>query len=212
VTPVNIRKRIPELLLTVMGLLAAGFAVLAVSEVPNSADVTVHNATLQSYSSNSFTLDLIFTVSAGTGSGVLKQVREVVYRSPTYMQVSQISPTAKTYGQIQLNKVAGELKDYESVTAGKVSWVQHGSVFTRTEPLTSYINRTEPSQVSKGVSTVSGVAHETAIIHNGYLISVDVNAIVPNQTLAGGQQAAGARIGEVYQLVTVNGGPISKLG
>jgi hypothetical protein len=183
-----------------------------VSENPNSADVTVHNATLQTYTSNSFTLDLIFTVSSGNGSGVLKQVRQVKYRSPSYMLVSQLSPTAKVYGQIVLAKIPTELKNYESVTGGKINWVQHGAVFTRTEPLTGYIDRTEPQQVAKGVKAVSGVAHETAIIHNGYLISVDVKAIVPNQTVAGGQQAAGAKIGEIYQLVTVNGSPISKLG
>ncbi len=211
-TPVKLRKRIPELLLTVMTVLAAGFAVLAVTENPNSADVTVHNATQQSYTSNSFTLDLIFTVSSGSGSGVLKQVRQVKYRSPGYMLVSQLSPTAKVYGRIELGTIGTELKNYESVTGGKIDWVQHGAVFTRTEPLTGYIDRTEPQQVAKGVKAVSGVAHETAIIRNGYLISVDVKAIVPNQTVAGGQQAAGAKIGEIYQLVQVNGSPISKLG
>ena len=196
-----------------MTLLAAGFAVLAVSEVPNSADVAVHDATLQSYTSNSFTLDLIFTVSAGTGTRRAQAgAADSSTAPPPTCWSRKLARRAKTYGQIELRKVAGELKNYESVTGGSVNWVQHGSVFTRTESLTAYLKRTEPSKVTKGVATVSGVAHETAIISNGYLISVDVNAIVPNQSLANGQQAAGAKIGEDYQLVKVNGGPISKLG
>lgn len=204
------RNQIPLVLLAVLGVLTAVFAVLAISEVPNSADVTVTNATDATYTASSFELDLTYTVQSGPGSGVIKQVHRVLYKAPNFMLVAQTYPSVKLLGQIAPKKINSQINGYVEITRGSIGWTQHGSsTFTRTEPLVNLTDRTQPKSVSSGVSTVTGEVYETAQVQQGFLVSVKLKVIVPNQTLAGGQQEAGGIVGESFQLLHING---SKVG
>jgi hypothetical protein len=205
------RNRIPMGLLAILTVLTALFAVIGLRSSPHTSDLVVQNATDQTYTSNSFTLNLIFTVASGEGGGVLKQVRRIDYQSPNYLMVYQVSPNAKVLGRIAPSKISASIDAYESVTQGSAHWVQHGNKFTRTEPLGTYTTRTEPVTTSRTISNVAGVVYETATVRSGYLVSVVLNVVVPNQTLAGGQQAPGAKIGETYQLEKINGSPVSSI-
>jgi hypothetical protein len=206
------RNRIPLGQLAVLTVLTALFAVVGLRSSPHTPDLTVQNAADQTYTSNSFTLDLVFTVASGQGGGVLKQVRRIDYQSPNDLMVYQVSPNAKVLGKIAPSKIDASIDAYEKVTQGSALWVQHGNTFTRTESLVTYTTRTEPVTTSRTVSNVAGVVYETATVRAGYLVSVVLKVVVPNQTLAGGQQAPGAKIGETYQLEKINGGPVSSLG
>ncbi len=205
------RNRIPQGLLAILTVLTALFAVIGFRSAPHTSDLVVQNAADQTYTSNSFTLDLIFTVASGQGGGVLKQVRRIDYRSPSDLMVYQVSPNAKVLGRIVPAKIDASIDEYEKVTQGNAHWIQHGNTFTRTESLVTYTSRTEPVTTSRTISNVAGVVYETATLSSGYLVSVVLNVVVPNQTLAGGQQAPGAKIGETYELEKINGNPVSSL-
>jgi hypothetical protein len=47
--------------------------------------------------------------------------------------------------------------------------------------------------------------YETAVVHRGFLIYVNLNVIVPNQTTAAGQQAPGGVVGETFHVLKING-------
>src|ERR1700722_5966339 len=92
-------RSIPPVILAILTLLTAGFAVLGFTTGPKSDELIVQNGTAATFGSplgsNSFSLDLTSSVSSGSGSGVLSQVRLIKYRAPDHIVVYQTKPSVK---------------------------------------------------------------------------------------------------------------------
>jgi hypothetical protein len=199
------RSQVPLALLTVLAVLTAGFATLALLTSPRAADLTVQNGTAETYASSSFSLTLTSTVSSGPGSGVLSQVRLVTYKAPDHMVAYQVTPEKKLLGSLNAAAIAKVLTGYAAVTSGATPWQSDGSHFTRTESLVTFSARVshQPS--------AQGKVYETAVVHSGYLVYVNLHVVVPNQTTAGGQQAPGGVVGEIFHVLKINGTPTPAL-
>ncbi|HUC05018.1 MAG TPA: hypothetical protein VL961_06450, partial [Acidimicrobiales bacterium] len=122
--------------------------------------------------------------------------------------VYQTSSPAKVLGSIAPSMIRSVLRKYVAVTAGSTAWASSGAGhYERTEPLDAFTRRVSPI----GVRSAVGEVREKAVVQKGYLTSVDLYIVVPNQTLPGGQQAPGGIAEENYQLLGINGTSPSKL-
>jgi hypothetical protein len=205
----NRRHYIPQLLLAVLTVLVAVSAFIAVSEAPGSGSITVANATAATfgspYGSVGFDMDLTILVSSGHGSGVISQVRAIQYVRPHTMIVYQVSGSSVLIlGTVPAAGIDSTIGDYAAVTAGSATWVAHGSTFTRTEPLATFLVRTDKAPAR-------GTADETAKIRHGELVYFSVRAVVPKQTLNNGERATGGIGGETFKLLKIGGKTVRSL-
>jgi hypothetical protein len=206
---VDRRHIIPLALLGVLTVLTALAAVWAVRSVPDVASQSVQLATAATFGdplgSTVFSMDLTSSVSAGQGAGVISQTELIKYAGPGRLAVYKTKPSLTLVGRESRSAIAFSLAHYMAIVDGSTPWVGGGSRFTRTEPLMTFVARVQPSQTTK--EAVRGKVLETATVRDGYLVDLQVNLVVPKQSLAGGRLTAGGLQREVFHLLTINGSP-----
>jgi hypothetical protein len=199
----NRRRGIPLLQLALLTVLAVGAIGLALKEAPPIDNVTALNATAATFGSpvgsESFTMDLTYTVSSGKGGGVLRQVRRIAYVAPDRMIVAQLKPSLKLLGTVTTTQIDPTIDGYAKVTKGTTAWASHGSELTRTESLATFTRRVAAS------SSPHGTVHELAVIRNGQLDYVHLIVRIPQQSTADGRSVAKELIGETLQLRSIGG-------
>jgi hypothetical protein len=203
------RRYIPLFLLGVLAVGTAVFAVIGLRSGPPSGNIEAENATAATFGSpigtTSFNMDLISTVSSGSGSGVLSQERAVAFRRPAYMVVFQVKPQLKILGTEPKAAVPGDIEKYALITGGSGAWVAHGTTLTRTESLQTFSTRVPPKKPEHGT------VYETLEVRDGYLVNVYLRVVVPRQSLGDDQFAPNSVVGETFKLLTINGKKVSAL-
>ena len=189
---------IPLLLLAVLGLLTLGFAILALTMSPNSADLAVHNGTDETFSAHQFSIQLTDT-QAGTSGKTQSSVRVIDFNAPNHLQVYRASPQLHLLGSVHGGAVVTAINEYAAVTGGSSGWVRHGSHFDRTETLAAYALRLGQKTVANG--TVA----ETAVVRSGYLVADVLVLRIKNATGPNGQTAVGGTAQETLHLLRING-------
>jgi hypothetical protein len=182
----------------VLTLLTIGFAVLALTMAPNSADLAVHNGTAETFSAHQFSLQLADTTSSARGAAQ-SSVRLVDYAAPDHMGVYRAGPRSQLLGSLNPRAITTALEQYLAITAGPTNWIRHGSNFHRTESLQDY------AAVQNEKTAASGTVAETAIVRGGYLIAVVLTLRVKSQTDEAGQTVAGGTARETLHLLRING-------
>jgi hypothetical protein len=202
------RTRIPLVFLAVLALLTVGFAVLGLAMAPNGASLDVQNATAATFGSppgaTSFTMDLMVTVSAGAGTGSISQTRRIVYVPPAHLAVYRAGPHGAEMGTLDRAAITATLTGYVAIVAGGTDWVRHASDFTRTEALSTFVNRVKPQSTTPSTSA-RGTVDETAVVSHNLLVNLTVRIVVDRQTLADGKTTVGGQESETFRLLTING-------
>ncbi len=208
------------MLLAVLALATLAFAIVGASSAPSGATVAVQNASAQTFGtptgSNSFTMDIVSTLSAGAGTGNETQVRLVVYDPPGHMAVSVVGARGRVRSLLPPAAAECDLSVYSSYVGGSTPWSPAGveGAYTRTESLATYSNRVpraSSSTCEPMASTVQGRVDERAVLRSGYLVGLRLVAVVPPQTLPGGQTAAHGVESETLVLSEINGTPTRTL-
>jgi hypothetical protein len=181
-------RRLPFALLSLLTVLTAGFAVLAVVTGPSSADVAVDNGTAATFSANQFTLSLLVSPAPGSGNST---VEVIDFHGPNHMQVYKADPKLVLLGSLRPDQIAATLKSYFAVTAGSTGWVRDGTDFSRVESIAQYVARLGEK------STAKGSIAEGAVVRDGYLVGFDLRIE--------GTVSAGATQEETMHLLRVNG-------
>src|SRR5580704_2843878 len=126
------RRIVPIALLAVLGLLAVGFAILALTMAPNSADLAVHNGTDETFSAHQFSIQLTDTQSNGQGA-TRSEVRVVDFSTPDRLVVYRASPKLHFLGSLHGGAVVTAIDQYTAITGGSSGWTRNGSRVGRTE-------------------------------------------------------------------------------
>ncbi len=214
------RNLIPFALLAVLAAATLGFAVLGASSAPGAATLTVQNASTETFGSptgsTSFAMDVVSTLSAGTGTGTITQARLVAYVPPQHMAVYQVTGrSTRLLAVLDQSAVTCALSTYTSIVGGTTPWTAAGSTYTRTETLAAYSARvpstTGPS-CSPQPTAVRGRVIEIAVVRSGYLISIRLTVVVPPQKLSNGTEAAHGAESEALVLLRINGTPTRDYG
>ncbi len=198
---------------------ALAFAFLGASSAPSGATLAVQNASSQTFGtptgSTTFKMDLVASVSAGSGSGTVSQVRQIRYAPPHHMAVYQVTSTVKFIGFLNPAAITCALSSYTSIVGGSTPWTPNGSVFSRTESLADYSARVPDvgsTTCEPHPSTVHGTVRERASVRAGYLVGVRLTIDVPPQKLSTGTPAAYGTEGEALVMIEINGLPTRTLG
>ena len=213
--PVPRRNLVPFLLLALLGVGTVVFAVLGASSAPSGATLTVQNGSDLTFS-NSFTLDLVNTLSSGGSNGTISQVRQINYKAPDRMSVYQeVGSSSKLIAVLTPSAVACSLSTYRAVVGGTTPWTPSGKAFVRTESLAEYDARVPHATATTCEPQPAGVlgsVNESAAVRAGYLVGVRLTVVVPPQKLASGQQAASGVENQALVLRDINGTRVSALG
>jgi hypothetical protein len=182
------RNLIPLLLLAVLTVLAAVFAVLGAAAAPTSTTIQVQNAAEKTFGTptgaNSWVMELGISVNVGAGSGnAPTQVRFIRYTAPSRMVVYVlVGSSLKVAGVLRQPAISCVLSSYSAMLQGQGSWKQKGSTFTRTESLADYSARVPQSNgttCETVASTTQGQVHETAVLRSDYLVGAQALVVVP---------------------------------
>ena len=192
------RRIVPLALLAVLGLLALGFAILALTMAPNSADLAVHNGTDETFSAHQFSIQLTDTQSNGQGA-TRSEVRVVDFSIPDRLVVYRASPKLHFLGSLHGGAVVTAIDQYAAITGGSSGWIRHGSHFDRTETLRAYVGRLNQR------TAATGTVAETAVVRDGYLVADILTLHVNSATGPGGQTAAGGTAQEILHVLRING-------
>ncbi|MGO8826170.1 MAG: hypothetical protein ACLQU9_13155 [Acidimicrobiales bacterium] len=214
------RDLIPFALVGLLGLLTVLFAVLGASSAPSGATLAVQSASSRTFGSptgsTSFAMDIVNTLSTGTGTGTVTQVRQVGYVPPDRMAVYQVVGTqTKLLAVLDQAAVTCALSAYTAVVGGTTPWTGNGTTYTRTESLAAYtgrIPRTTSASCAPQATSTQGQVLEKAVINSGYLVGVRVTVVVPAQRLSSGQQVAHGVEGEALVLLQIDGVAVRNLG
>lgn len=214
------RNLVPFALVGLLGLLTLLFAVLGASSAPSGATLTVQNASTRTFGSptgsTSFALDVVSTLSSGSGARTLSQVRRVGYIPPDRMAVYQVVGThTKLLAVLSPSAITCALSAYTAIVGGSAPWTGSGTAYTRTESLAAYssrIPRTASASCTPAATTVQGQVHEQAVIRAGYLVGSRVTVVVPGQPLGNGQESAHGVDGEALVLLQIDGVAVRNLG
>ena len=198
------RNFVPLLLLAVLAVLAAGFAVLGAASAPTSTTIQVQNATEQTFGTptgaNSWIMELVTSVNVGVGTANGTTERLIDYSAPDRMVVYDVSgSSAKVAGVLRQPAVSCVLSSYAAMLQGEASWSQKGSTFKRTESLADYsarVPRANGSTCQAVASTTQGQVHETAILRSDYLVAARALVVAPAHGTQG-ETLAFIRIGNV---------------
>jgi hypothetical protein len=204
-------------LLTVLALLTAGFAALAVSAAPPTGSVIVQNATAQTLGSplgtTSFSLELS-TVLASAGGPAGTTVHLIEYKPPDRMTVFQVTPTEAPLGRLPPSAITCVLTSYSAIVQGTAAWQATGSTYRRTESLQTFSARV-PKPNGRTCEPRPSAAHgqviEQAVVRSGYLIALRTTTVVPPQTLPGGSRATAGTQTETFVFLQINGTSSRKL-
>jgi hypothetical protein len=206
------RNLVPVVLLAVLGVGALAFAFLGARSAPSGATLTVQNASSQTFGtptgSTSFRMDLVASVSAGSGTGTVSQVRQIRYTPPHRMAVYQVTSTTKFIGLLNPTAVTCALSSYTSIVGGSTPWTPSGNAYARTESLADYSGRVpdvSSTTCEPHPSTVHGTVLERASVRAGYLVGVRLTVNVPPQKLSTGTPAAYGTEGEALVMIEING-------
>ena len=189
---------VPIVLLSVLGLLTLVFAVVALSQAPNSADLAVHNGTDETFSSNQFTIQLTDIRSSGSGTAQ-SSVRLIDYNGPNTILVYTLDPTRHLVATVHGGGVVTAISQYAALTGGSTGWVRHGSHFDRSESIQAYAARLNQKTVT------TGTVAETAVVRDGYLVADDLVLHINSAQLSNGQTAQGGTAQEILHVLRING-------
>ena len=190
------RNLIPLLLLAVLVVLSAVFAVVGAASAPTASTIQVQNATEMTFGTptgaTSWLLALTTSVSVGTGSGNgTTQERVVNYIPPDRMLVYGVTgSTARRAGVVPQSQIPCVLSSYTALLQGPGSWRQKGEFFTRTESLADYSARV-PVSGAPGTpcvpqpSSAPGQVHETAVVRSDYLLAARAQIVTPTRGTQG---------------------------
>jgi hypothetical protein len=222
------RNLIPLALLAVLAALTVIFAALAASSSPDSSSLVVQNATGETFGypdgASSFSMHLIETAAAGTRSATTyTQVRLVNFSGPDRMAVYGTGAPPKLLAVLDQPAIDCVRRAYTAMVGGGAPWVfsgtsakagSAGSIYRRTESLAAYssrVPRATSSVCAPQTNVVRGTVDELAIVRSGFLVSLRTTIVVPPQTVAGGTLAAPGVVGEILQLLQINGTPVGSL-
>ncbi len=214
------RNLIPLVLLAVLTVGAAAFAVLGASSAPSGATLAVQNGSVRTFGtptgSTSFAMDLVNTINAGGSKGTVSQVRQVDYKPPSRMSVYQeVGSSSKLIATLTPTAIACSLSTYTAIVGGSTPWTKSGAAFVRTETLAEYDARVPTATATScepRASTVDGTVKERAAVRAGYLVGVRLTVVVPPQTLANGHKAAHGVENQALVMLEINGTRIAALG
>lgn len=212
------RNLIPLAMLALLTVLAVVFAVLAISSAPNSDSLAVQNASGETFGSptgaNSFSMELTESLPSGPGTPTLNQVHLIKYVAPDRMAVFQLHPR-RQIAVLNQAAITCTLTGYTSLVGGTAAWAAKDSSYVRTESLADYASRV-PQPVDGSCTprptSVRGQVSERAIVRSGYLVTLRLMVVVPQQSLNGGTEAAQGREAETLQVLEINGTPSGALG
>jgi hypothetical protein len=198
------RNLIPLLLLAVLVVLSAVFAVVGFAAAPTATTIQVQNATEMTFGTptgaTSWLLELITSVKvSGAGGAAQTQERLVKYVAPDRMLVYDVTGTRATLaGELGQPAIACVLSSYTALLQGHGSWQQKGETFTRTESVADYSARVPVAGATCApmASTVQGQVHETAVIRANYLVATRALVVIPTRGTQG-ETLAFVRIGDI---------------
>jgi hypothetical protein len=198
------RNLLPVLLLAVLAVLTAVFAVLGFASAPTATTIQVQNAAEKTFGTptgaNSWIMELVTSVNVGVGTANGTTERLIEYVAPNRMVVYNVSgSSAKIAGVLRQPAVACVLSSYSAMLQGEGSWKQKGGTFTRTESLADYsarVPRASGTACQPVASTTQGQVHETAILRSDYLVAARALVVVPTHGTQG-ETLAFVRIGNV---------------
>jgi hypothetical protein len=198
------RNLVPLLLLAVLAVLTAGFAVWGFTLAPTATTIQVQNATQKTFGTpagaNSWIMELVTSVNVGVGTANGTTERLIEYAAPNRMVVYDVSgSSAKIAGVLRQPAVTCVLSSYSAMLQGEGSWKQKGGTFTRTESLADYsarVPRASGTTCQAVASTTQGQVHETAILRSDYLIAARAQVVVPTHGTQG-ETLVFVRIGNV---------------
>lgn len=198
------RNLVPLLLLAVLAVLTAGFAVWGFSKAPTATTIQVQNAAEQTFGTptgtNSWIMELVTSLNVGVGTANGTTERLIEYAAPNRMVVYDVSgSSAKIAGVLRQPAVTCVLNSYSAMLQGEGSWNQKGGTFTRTESLADYsarVPRASGTTCQAVASTTQGQVHETAILRADYLIAARAQVVVPTHGTQG-ETLVFVRIGNV---------------
>jgi hypothetical protein len=181
------RNFVPLMLLAVLAVLAAGFAVLGAMSAPTSTTIQVQNAADKTFGTptgaNSWIMELVTSVNVGVGTANGTTERLIDYSAPDRMVVYDVSgSSAKIAGVLRQPAVSCVLSSYSAMLEGEASWNQKGSTFKRTESLADYsarVPRASGATCKAVASTTQGQVHETAILRSDYLVAARAQVVAP---------------------------------
>ena len=219
------RNLVPVALLAVMAVLTVLFAALAANSSPDSSSLVVQNAAGETFGypdgASSFSMHLIETAAASTGSATtFNQVRLVNFSGPDRMAVYQTGAQLKLLAVLDQPAIDCALSAYTAMVGGTEPWAfsgtstkagSVGSIYRRTETLSVYSSRVPRgtgSVCAPQTDVVRGTVFELAIVRSRFLVSLRTAIVVPPQTAAGGTVAAHGVVGEILQLLQINGTPV----
>jgi hypothetical protein len=198
------RNLVPLLLLAVLAVLTAVFAVWGFTLAPTATTIQVQNAAEKTFGTptgaNSWILELVTSVNVGVGTANGTTERLIDYAAPSRMVVYDVSgSSAKIAGVLRQPAVTCVLSSYAAMLQGEGSWKQKGGTFTRTESLADYsarVPRASGTTCQAVASTTQGQVHETAILRSDYLIAARAQVVVPTHGTQG-ETLVFVRIGNV---------------
>jgi hypothetical protein len=214
------RNLVPLVLLVVLGALALAFAFVGASAAPSGATLTVQNASSTTFGSptgsTSWTMDVVASVSAGTGSGTVSQVRQIRYAPPHRMAVYQVSPGRRLLRLLSPAAITCALSSYTSLVGGSTPWTPsgNGSLFARTESLADFSSRVpavNATTCEPRTSTTEATVRELASVRAGYLVGVRFTIVVTPKTLPNGRVTHGTE-NEALVMIEINGARTRDLG
>ncbi len=214
------RNLIPLALLAVLGIGTLGFAVLGASSAPSGATLTVQNASVRTFGtptgSTSFAMDLVNSLSAAGAKGTVSQVRQVAYKPPSRMTISQVvGSNSKHIAVLPASAAVCNVVTFAAIVGGSTPWTARGAAFVRTEALATYEARVPtatPTTCEPQSTTVQGTVQERAAVRSGYLVGVRLTVVVPPQMLPGGQHATSGSESQALVLLEINGTRTAALG
>jgi hypothetical protein len=127
------------------------------------------------------------------------------------MAVYKTQPKLSLLGRESKDAIRVDLLDYVAIIGGTTPWSGGGPHYDRTEPLTTFVARVNPKLGAQG-RAVQGKVYETAVVHDDFLVYLEVNLDVPKQALDGGRLTAGGLQREIFQLLRINGSPAPAVG
>ncbi len=198
------RNLVPLLLLAVLAVLTAVFAVLGFASAPTATTIQVQNAAEKTFGTptgaNSWVMELVTSVNVGVGTANGTTERLIDYVAPNRMVVYDVSgSSAKIAGVLRQPAVTCVLSSYSAMLQGEGSWKQKGGTFTRTESLADYsarVPRASGTTCQAVASTTQGQVHETAILRSDYLVAARAQVVVPTHGTQG-ETLVFVRIGNI---------------
>jgi hypothetical protein len=204
------RNLIPLLLLAVLVVGTAVFAVVGQATAPNSTTITVQNATAKTFGSptgaTSFLMDLVNTLSTGTKTGNVSQTRLLDYTAPDRLLIYPVGTGSKVPTVLRQPAISCALSAYTAMVQGPTAWNADGGTYTRNESLADYtarVPRTGGTTCEPQAVTARGTVAETVVIRSGYLVAARVRIVVPPQALPSGQTAANGVEGETIVFIQI---------